>query len=107
MKIFNSIGHAFAWVLSHIVPVAKEAQAIIESPLGTALAGLIGSKGAQVQADIEAVAGSVLAAATATGAAVGASGLNIVFDEAAIAAIERLVGTVGGLFGKTPATKTA
>ena len=112
MKIFNSLGHAFAWIVSKIVgaapvvaAVAGEVATVAESPLGTFLAGLAGTKGVQVQSDIQAIAGSVIASATATGVAVGASGLNVTFDQAALAALERLIGTVGGLFGKsaTPA----
>lgn len=112
MKIFNSLDHAWAWVVSKITAaapkvaaVAQEVAAVAESPIGQFIASAAGSKGAAVQADIEAIAGSVLASATATGAAVGANGLNVSFDENALAALERLIGTVGGLFGKTVAAK--
>ena len=115
MKIFNSLGHAFAWLASKIVggaqaaaTVATAAEGLVESPLGNAIAQLAGAKGQQVQADMEAVIGCALATASATGAAVSAGGLNITLDEAGIAAWERLISTVGGLFGKSaPSTAAA
>lgn len=60
MKIFNSIGHLFAWVLSKALPSAEKAVTAVAtaaaSPLATVLATLTGGKTAQVQADIEAIA---------------------------------------------------
>ncbi|HXR96982.1 MAG TPA: hypothetical protein VN709_03980 [Terriglobales bacterium] len=100
MKIFNSIGHFFAWVLHVGLPAVETAAA---SPLATAIAGVLGSKGATAQAGIEAIAGDVLNAFDAAGAAVGASGLNVKFDQATIAAIEALYADLQSLFGKKPA----
>ena len=113
MKLFNSIGHFFAWVIGKAVPAA--AQAVVSadtSSLATAIVGLLGSKGATVQKGIEAIAGDVLRAFGAAGAAIGSGGLNVTFDEATIAAIKALYSDLAGLFGKpaaaaAPATPTA
>ncbi|MGH9416853.1 MAG: hypothetical protein ACRD01_09520 [Terriglobales bacterium] len=106
MKLFNSIGHLFAWVISKIVPAAEAVVAADASPIASALAGLVGSKGAVVQAGIQAIAGDVLNAFSAAGAAIGAGGLNVTFDQATIQAIEALYKDVAGLFGKAAPTPT-
>ena len=111
MKIFNSIGHFFAWVLHTGLPkaetVAQDVQAVVESPLATAIAGMIGPKGAAVQAGMEAITGDVLKSFGAAGAAIAADGLSVQFDEATVAAIKALYSDLGGLFGKTTATPAA
>jgi hypothetical protein len=110
MKIFNSIGHFFAWILHTGLPHAAQAVTEVEqaatSPLASAIAQLIGRKGGAVQNGIEAIAGDVLHAFGAAGAAIGASGLNVTFDEATVEAIKTLYGDFAELFGK-PATATA
>ncbi len=110
-KLFNSIGHFFAWVISKVVPtaeaVATDVAAAASSPLGTAIAQLLGAKGAAVQAGIEAIAGDVLKSFEAAGAAIGASGLNVQFDQVTVAAIEQLYKDLAGLFGKTAAPTAA
>lgn len=107
MKIFNSIGHFFAWILHVAIPqaavVAGDAAQVAESPLASAIAGLLGSKGAAVQSGIEAIAGDVLKSFEAAGAAIAADGLNVQFDQVTIAAIQALYSDLGGLFGKPPA----
>ncbi len=107
MKIFNSIGHAFAWILHQFLPaataVATEVATVAASPLGTEIAQLLGAKGAAAQAGVEAIAGDVLKAFGAAGAAIGASGLNVQFDSITVAAIEQLYADLGGLFGKSAA----
>lgn len=100
MKIFNSIGHMFAWVIGKIVPAAQAVEAVDASPIAAALAGLLGSKGAAVQQGIQAIAGDVLNAFGAAGAAIGAEGLNVTFDQVTIQAIEMLYHDVAGAFGK-------
>lgn len=104
MKIFNSIGHFFAWVLHTGLPqaetVVKDAETAAASPLAAAIAGLIGSKGAVVQAGIEAIAGDVLNAFGSAGAAIGADGLNVKFDQATVQAIETLHADLAQWFGK-------
>ncbi|HVB40169.1 MAG TPA: hypothetical protein VNE83_04675 [Terriglobales bacterium] len=111
MKIFNSIGHFFAWILGKAVPVAAAVVAADQSPLAQAIVGLLGSRGQAVQDGIQAIAGDVLKAFGDAGAAVGAGGLNVQFDQATIAAIEALYRDLGGLFGKSkntaPATSAA
>lgn len=113
-KLFNNAGHILAWCFHKIVSgapvVAADAQKIenvIESPIGQFLAGLGGNIGKQVQDDGEAVLGAVIAAATSSGVAVAAKGMNIADDEVAVAALERLVATVGGLFGKSAPVASA
>lgn len=107
MKIFNSIGHAFAWILHQFLPaaekVATEVAAVADSPLGNAIAQLLGQKGTMAQAGIEAIAGDVLKAFEAAGQAIGASGLNVQFDTVTVQAIEALYQDVAGLFGKPTA----
>jgi hypothetical protein len=103
MKIFNSIGHFFAWVLGKIVPAAQAVEQAAGSPLGQALAGLLGSKGQAVQDAIQAIAGDVLNAYQAAGAAIGSAGLNVSFDQATVQAIELLYHDLAAVFGKTPA----
>ena len=105
MKIFNSIEHVFAWVISKIVAgapvVAKDAQAVVtaaESPLGKFIAGLDPAVGTQVLNDLQAVGGCVVRSAQAVGAAAAADGLNVAFDAAGLTALEGLVSAVGGLF---------
>ncbi len=108
MKIFNSIGHFFAWILHVGIPqaavVVGDVAQVAESPLATAIAGLLGSKGAAVQSGIEAIAGDVLKSFEAAGAAIGAEGLNVTFDQVTIQAIQTLYADLGGLFGKTAKT---
>lgn len=113
MGIFKTIGHGIAWCLSKIVKgaatVATDAskvEAAAESPLANALAALDPKLGAQVQADIEAVAGAAVAAAMGAGTATAAGGLNIADDVGAVQALERLMQTVGGLFGKKATATT-
>lgn len=94
MKLFNSIGHFFAWVVSQAIPRAEAAtrevaQAAL-SPLGSAIAQLLGAKGATFQAGIEAIAGDVLSAFEDAGAAIAAGGLNVKFDTATVAAIQTI-----------------
>ena len=92
-KIFNSIGHAFAWVLSVAIPKAtttvEEVQSVVGTPAATAIAALAGTKGTTTQANIEAIAGDVLSAFENAGQAISAGGLNIQFDTATIAAIKQ------------------
>jgi hypothetical protein len=104
MKIFNSIGHFFAWVLHVGLPAVETAAS---SPLANAIAGVIGSRGTAAQAGLEAIAGDVLKAFDAAGAAVGAEGLNVQFDQATIVAIEALYNDLQSLFGKKPAPPVA
>lgn len=105
MKIFNSLGHMFAWVLHVGLPKAETAVKDVEqaagSPLAAAIAGLIGSKGEAVQAGIEAIAGDVLTAFGAAGAAIGAEGLNVKFDQATVAAIAALHTDLSQMFGRS------
>lgn len=104
--MFNSIGHAFAWVLHQFLPtaeaVATEVGTVAASPLGADIAKLLGAKGIQAQGGIEAIAGDVLKAFGAAGAAIGAEGLNVQFDEVTVQAITALYKDVSGLFGKSP-----
>ena len=106
MKIFNSIGHFFAWIFHTALPkaetVVQTVEAAAASPLATAIVALLGAKGASVQAGIEAIAGDVLSAFDAAGATVGANGLNVKFDQVTVAAIEALYKDLAALFGKTP-----
>lgn len=107
MKIFNSIGHAFAWILHSFLPaaetVATDVAQVAGSPLGDEIAKLLGAKGVAAQAGVEAIAGDVLKAFGAAGAAIGAEGLNVQFDTVTVQAIETLYKDVAGLFGKTAA----
>src|SRR5690348_1585553 len=111
--MFKSIGHAFAWVFKHIIPAAQAVEkgaqvavAAAQSPLAQALASLDPAVGQQVLNDVLAVAGAVTNAAGTTAVAVAAKGLDISADEGAVQALERLVQTVGGLFGKKTAAPT-
>lgn len=107
MKIFNSIGHAFAWIIHQFIPAAEkvtsEVAAVAASPLGSAITQLLGQRGAAAQSGIEAIAGDVLKAFESAGQAIGASGLNVQFDTVSIQAIEALYKDVAGLFGKKAA----
>lgn len=106
MKIFNSIGHFFAWILNVGLPkgaadVEVAAQAI-QSPLASAIATLLGAKGQAVQSGLQAIAGDVLAAFGSAGAAIGAQGLNVQFDAATVQAIQQIYADLQVLFGKQP-----
>ncbi|HVB39672.1 MAG TPA: hypothetical protein VNE83_02145 [Terriglobales bacterium] len=108
MKIFNSIGHFFAWVLDTGLPKAtvavQEVETAAASPLASAIASLLGSKGAAVQSGLQAIAGDVLSAFGDAGAAIGAAGLNVQFDAATVTAIKAIYGDLGSLFGKGQAS---
>lgn len=110
MKLFNSIGHVFAWILHVALPKAATAATDVEQAAATPLAGflaqLLGSKGAAAQKGIEAIAGDVLHAFGAAGEAIGAGGLNVQFDQATVEAIQTLYADVAGLFGKQPVTSS-
>lgn len=107
MGIFKNLGHAFAWLYQHITSTAKtvaadavKVESAINSPIGEFLATLGGTVGVQVKTDGDAVLGAIIASASAVGVAIVAKGLNIQDDEVAVQALERLVSTVSGLFGK-------
>lgn len=106
MKIFNSIGHFFAWIFSKVAAGAQAVATVDQGPLAQAIASLLGSKGEEVQASIQAIAGDVLKSFGAAGAAIGASGLNVEFDTATIQAIEQLYRDLAGLFGKSNTAAT-
>lgn len=59
MKIFNSIGHFFAWILQVGLPKGAAAAETIASdlgsPLAAAIASLLGSKGQAVQSGLPAL----------------------------------------------------
>jgi|SRR6185312_10449618 len=111
MKIFNSIGHFFAWVLNVGLPKgAAEAAAAaeaIQSPLASAIATLLGAKGQAVQSGLQAIAGDVLAAFGDAGAAIGADGLNVQFDAATVQSIRQIYADLQTLFGKQSAAPAA
>lgn len=114
MNIFDKVGHAFAWVYSHLVPAAETVasaaatvETAIDSPIGQFLAGLAGTVGKQAKTDGDAVLGAVIGAANATSAAAVAKALNIEDDTVAVAALENLCKTIAGLFGKPPAAPVA
>jgi len=109
---FRSIGHFFAAIFQGAVTPS----AILggETPLqvGTSIAALLNPKAPAVVSAGMAALGQVTAAIAATGQAVAAKGLNITFDENAIAAILPGIQDVLAVFeGKTvpappaPATK--
>lgn len=110
-KIFNSIGHFFAWVVSKAIPAASAAvtavQADLSSPLATMIAQALGPKAQQYQAGIEAIAGDVLKSFESAGAAIGADGLNVQFDETTVAAIQQLYGDIKALVKGAPAAGAA
>lgn len=112
MPIFNTVGHFIAFCFKKIISgsaaVAKDAQLVenaVESPVITALTQLGGTKGAQVQDDALALVGAVVKAASDIGVAAVAKGLNIADDEIAVQALENLVSTAAGLFGKSVTPK--
>ncbi|MGH7442573.1 MAG: hypothetical protein ACREKE_07880 [bacterium] len=104
--MFKSLGHSFAWILHQFLPATeKDIQTVITTasgPIGQAIVGLLGAKAVGAQSGIEAIAGDVLKSFVAAGAAIGASGLNVQFDETTIQAIGTLYHDLAGLFGKAP-----
>jgi len=105
-KIFNTLGHAVAWFFTKALPiagtVAQDAVNVVESPAGQALAGLLGSKGQAVAADVNAIAGAVIAARNELGDAFAAKFADLVKDEFAVKAVERVFGEVASLVTGKP-----
>lgn len=93
-KVFNGIGHAIAWIFSKAIPVAgqvaQDAAVVAASPLGSAIAAAFGRGGLAVQADIEAIAGSVVAARNTLGDAFAAKAKDLGLDQKALASVEAL-----------------
>lgn len=102
-KVFNGLGHAVAWIFSKALPavntVAQDAVAVVDSPLGTLLAGAFGTKGAALKADIEAIAGSVIAARNALGEAFNAKASDLGLDQKALDAVESIYKDLSALIG--------
>lgn len=102
-KVFNSVGHAIAWVFSKAIPVvgtvAQDAVNVVDSPLGTLVAGALGPKGAVLKADIEAIAGSVIAARNALGDAFAAKAGDLGLDQKALQAVESIYKDLSALIG--------
>lgn len=107
MKIFNSVGHLFAWIVGKAIPAAtKGVQAVegaIDSPLAGLVASALGPKAEKYQSGIQAIAGDVLAAFGDAGAAIGAAGLNVQFDEATVTAIRAIYADIKALKGGSTA----
>ena len=112
-KVFNSVGHAIAWVFSKAIPVvgtvAQDAVNVVDSPIGTLLTAAFGPKGAALKADIEAIAGSVIAARNALGDAFNAKAADLGLDEKALQAVESIYKDLSALIGsgKLPANTAA
>ena len=102
-KVFNSVGHAIAWVFSNAIPVvgtvAQDAVAVVDSPIGTLVAGAFGAKGAALKADVEAIAGSVIAARNALGDAFAAKAGDLGLDQKALDAVESIYKDLSALIG--------
>lgn len=102
-KVFNGLGHAVAWIFSKALPavdtVAQDAVAVVDSPIGTLVAGAFGAKGAALKADIEAIAGSVIAARNALGDAFAAKAGDLGLDQKALDAVESIYKDLSALIG--------
>ena len=102
-KIFNSIGHFFAWILHTALPAAStvvsDAEKLAASPLAASLASAVAGPGAAAAlATMAAISGQVLAAINDAGGVIAAEGLNVKFDQAIVADVEALYKSVAGLF---------
>lgn len=111
-KVFNGLGHAIAWVISKAIPavatVAQEAQAAVDSPIGTLLAEAFGPQGLAIKADVEAIAGSVIAARNALGDAFATKAADLGLDQKALQAVETIYAQLAALVhGQSPVAKTA
>lgn len=104
-KLFNSLGHFFAWLLHVGLPAAtKDTKfgAAVGGAVAAAVAGIIGQDGAQAQATVEALAGSVLQAISDAGGVIAADGLNVKLDEAIVADVKDLYAQIAGIFHPAP-----
>lgn len=107
-KVFNGAAHVFAWVLKKGLPkaaaVAQEADAVLESPIGQAIATAIGKDAEKVQNDVHAAAGALIAVRDTMGEAFAAKAADFGLDAKAIEAVEALWQLSTGLInGKPPA----
>lgn len=109
-KVFNGLGHAIAWVFSKAIPVAatvaQDAQAVVDSPIGTLLAAAFGPQGAAIKADVEAIAGSVVAARNAMGDAFAAKAADLGLDQKALQSVESIYSQLAGLVHGNTAVPT-
>lgn len=100
-KVFNGLGHAIAWIISKAVPaaaaVAQEAQTAVDSPLGVLLAGAFGPQGAAIKAEVEAIAGSVIAARNALGDAFATKAADLGLDQKALQSVESIYSQIAAL----------
>lgn len=100
-KVFNGLGHAIAWIFSKAIPVAatvaQDAQTVVDSPIGTLVAAAFGPQGVAIKADVEAIAGSVIAARNALGDAFSAKAADLGLDEKALQAVESIYNQIAAL----------
>lgn len=106
-KVFNGIGHAVAWIFKKAFPfvetVAQDAATAANSPIGVLVAGAFGRTGQEVRDDIDAIAGSVLAARNALGDAFAAKAGDLGLDQKALQAVEALYADLSKLLaGQQP-----
>ncbi|MGH9482355.1 MAG: hypothetical protein ACRD1L_09715 [Terriglobales bacterium] len=107
-KIFNTLGHFFAWLLNVGIPTAeKDVQqvAAIAGPVAAAFAQSVSGQGAAAQATVSAIAGCVMKAISDAGGVISANGLNVALDEQILPDVEELYKAVAGIFA--PATPVA
>lgn len=106
-KVFNGIDHAVAWVISKAIPAAgkaaQEVEAVAESPIGTLVAAAFGQKGEQVQQDVVAIAGSIVAARNRLGDAFAAKAADLGLDEKAIRSVETIYSQIAAAIQGAPA----
>lgn len=107
MKLFNTLGHFFAWLLDKGIPTAeKDVQEVtaIAGPVAGALAQAISGQGAKAQATVTAIGGCVLKAISDAGGIISSDGLNVQLDAQIVPDVEALYKAVAGLFAPMATT---
>lgn len=110
MKLFNTLGHFFAWLLDKGIPAAeKDVQEVeaIAGPVAGALAQAIAGQGAKAQATVTAIGGCVLKALSDAGGIISSDGLNVQLDAQIVPDVEALYKAVATLFAPAKAQPAA
>ena len=107
MGFFKSVGHFFAAIFQGAVTPSPVLGGETPLQVGTSIAALLNPAAPAVVAAGMAALGQVAAAVAATGQAASAKGLNVQFDENALAAILPAIQSTVALFEGKPSAPAA
>lgn len=105
MKIFNSIGHFFAWLAVKLTGAAAtinsdltKFEGLVATPLAQAIAKLDPAAAQRVTNAIIAIGGDAFNVALNAGEALAQGGLNVTPDVATVKAVEQAIADIRAVF---------